>query len=158
MDDLLYRGINHQQLEDLLSSNLLKPHGVKFSLGFTHNGDFSFDGSMTYGESAQNAVAMHQKDSGKYKTSGISTTPHLHRAIFYAGGKSNNGDGYILVFEKATLIRKGILLKTVAESVKFPQEAEDSEVIIHCEDNSPIGIACINSIRTVTGTIVWSNA
>ena len=133
---------------DLISSKLLRPKGYEFELIVYHDGTFRFDGSVTYGKSEQNAIAGHQVDSNKFKTSGISTTPHISRAKYYA---LNQGySGYILYFEKKKLIEDGVQFFVVSEKIPNPKVVEDDEVIIKMKDDSSLPIILIHKIKPIS--------
>lgn len=87
-------------------------------------------GNAFWGESTQNAVIEHQQHQAGYPTSGVSTTPLLERAKFYAtnGGKSPLGYIYVISFE--ALKSEGVTAYVVNEIVPMPSVPEDEEVIL----------------------------
>ena len=155
MEDLLYRGINQQQYELLLDTQILKPKGDEFAMVHVADGTFKYDGSTTYGKSQQNSNAGHQMDSDRFKTAGISTTPLWHRAIFYALNGLRNNHGYILFFEKSILSSNGIELFIVKDFIPAPKIPDDDEVILRSTVNRPISIKCITRIEKIIRGIVW---
>lgn len=150
MADYLYRGINVQQYQSLIRTCTLQPQGHEFALVIYHDGTFKHDGSFTFGKSQQNAVAAHQTNSNIHKTSGISTTPHLHRAIYYALNGYQNSIGYILSFNRYKLIENKIELFIVKDYVPNPTIAENDEVIIRAKNDSAINLSIIESIKRIT--------
>ena len=56
---------------------------------------FAWDSGVTWDSTATNAVIRHQWNQEGFPTSGISTTPHLERAIVYARGKEGTSECYV---------------------------------------------------------------
>src|SRR6266446_4881440 len=88
--------------------------GAAFEHAFKFDGTIPFDGSATFGPSAQNAVHYHQL--GTSDSAGISTTPHLDRARHYAtSGKGQPGVVYVI--DRAKLAGLGVREHVVADTV-----------------------------------------
>ena len=89
-----------------------------------------------YGPSERNAVIMHQRNSEKYRTSGISTTPNYERAVLYAThhGKS----GYVYKIDTALLDPHGVKAFPVDHHVVRPAIPDDHEVILVAQDFGPL--------------------
>jgi hypothetical protein len=92
MEKFLYRGVNKKldehnggKLQPKIIGNPFKSHA--------YYGVAAYNDGSVYGESEANSVVMHQKDSSKYPTSGISTTPIIENAKGYA--KHGGQNGYI---------------------------------------------------------------
>src|SRR5450759_3221633 len=104
MDDLLYRGVNPELYAKL--NGELRPKQTTPFVSQHVWGTHSW-GSNYWGESAKNAVIDHQLDQAGYPTSGVSMTPHLHRAIAYATHDGRYSEGYIFVVERSRCARFG---------------------------------------------------
>lgn len=83
MERYLYRGFGLGTYADTVAALTPKAPG-QFEHMFYYDNTIKHDGSATYGESARNAVLLHQLHQAGYPTSGVSTSPHRDRAIFYA--------------------------------------------------------------------------
>jgi len=140
----LYRGVNLAQHRRDSGRLVPKLPGVPFEHVFRADGTILADGSATYGQSAQNAVLAHQldlRDRPDLHTSGISTTPHLARALYYAT-RVRDGDawrltsGVIYVMDRTRLAALGIREFVVAETVFRLSVAvsDDEEVILVAAD------------------------
>src|SRR5215470_7129912 len=93
MPRYLYRGVNaelHAKNGGRLVPKLI---GADFKRPIYYGEEAFYGDGSTYGTSAANAVSMHQRDSSRYPTSGVSTTPSIENARTYA--KHNNCAGYI---------------------------------------------------------------
>lgn len=81
------------------------------------------------GETVEHAVRQHQWQQNGFPTRGISTTPHIHRATFYAQRYQ-----IIVRIDRSSLNRFGIKEYVVAELLsKSSQDIacqEDNEVIL----------------------------
>jgi hypothetical protein len=80
------------------------------------------------GERVEHAVREHQWE-GKYETSGISTTPHFHRAVYYARHK------IVVKIDTSSFVKHGILTYSVAENVNETLICvpEDEEIVLVCQ-------------------------
>ena len=83
----LYRGVNADLHKSTGGRLVPKSLGQKFERR-AYWGEKRYWGDRSvYGLSERNAVIMHQRDSTKYPTSGISTTPNYEHAVRYASGE-----------------------------------------------------------------------
>jgi hypothetical protein len=87
------------------------------------------------GPTTENAVRQHQWGQKGFPTSGVSTTPHYHRAEFYA-----QKHRIVLRIDRSLLEQYGIAefevreyLKTYSKDIAVP---EDDEIIIVKNDGS----------------------
>jgi hypothetical protein len=80
----LFRGVNWRIHRD---GKALTPYAPGEFLTPALYGTATY-GEFTYGTSETNAVLTHER-GGSRLTSGVSTTPHYHRADFYA--RTDNG-------------------------------------------------------------------
>lgn len=132
---MLYRGLHESRYLNLTS--ILTP---KESLPFVKPpkwGIMQWDAS-TWDASAANAVIEHQHHQAGLPTSGLSTTPSLERARFYALGRAHSGCGYIVSFDRAKLKEHGVSQYIVNEMVPNPAIPEDNEVILVAPTFGPI--------------------
>ena len=84
MERYLYRGVNpdlHAKTGGKLEP---KKSDQEFRRPMYYGEEVYYGDGGTYGESETNAVIMHQRDSSKYPSSGVSTTPIFENAKLYA--------------------------------------------------------------------------
>jgi len=93
------------------------------------------DGS-TYGESTANAILMHQRNSTRYPSSGVSTTPNIENARTYA--THNNCWGYIYKIDTNLLEEAGVTMYEVRDHAAQPAIPGDSDVILVARDHGPL--------------------
>jgi hypothetical protein len=146
----LYRGVNSQMFAEILAKGKIRPKGYDFSLMFSFDGSWKFDGSIVFDKTKQNAVLGHQIDSNKFKTSGISTTPHFEIAKTYAlhGGKYKTG--IVLELETETLNSNDYETIVVADFVKAPTKPTDDENILKRRDDAAIPLELFKLIDIST--------
>lgn len=94
---VLYRGIN-PELHEQIAGELL-PKDARPFVRSPKYGRAEW-GNAYWGECEANAVVEHQQHQEGYSTSGISTTPHLNRAIFYATHDGKYSYGYVYVIDE----------------------------------------------------------
>ncbi len=134
----LFRGCNLFQFIDIQQRQMIEPKSFTFEIIFTHDGSIRCDGSATCGLSRQNAIVGHQIDSRKFKTSGISTTPHFEIAKKYALHIDKYPSGIVLELDLENLDLSKYEIITVAEKIKSPNKPEDEERILKRYDNLAI--------------------
>lgn len=144
---IIYKGINCDMFSKISNEKFIHPKSHEFETIFKYDEKIKYDGSATYGKSHRNAVVGHQIDSSHFKTSGISTTPHIERAKYYA--LHNNKTGYILEFDTEKINKNEYELIIISEKVKSPNIPEDSEIILRRYDNNPIPFKLITNIRKI---------
>jgi len=105
---------------------------------------------MGAGLSAANEVVKHEFRQQGNPTSGISTTPHLHRAEFYATHGGRFSSGYIYKIDRRLLSKHNVLEYLVSEIVTYPSIPEDDEVILVASDYGPIPDDVIASVDFIT--------
>jgi hypothetical protein len=125
----LYRGVSESF--HIANNGLLKPKiQEEFTYGFHWDEPgATCDSGITWDSSPTNAVIRHQLNQEGFPTSGISTTPYLDRAIFYARGKDGKSSGYVFKILRSDLEINGITEFVVAQYCK-PSVPEDDEVIL----------------------------
>lgn len=77
MERFLYRGVNEALHASIKGKLLPKKIGAPFKRHVYYGEEVYYNDGSTYGESEANAVIMHQRNSSKYPSSGVSTTPIL---------------------------------------------------------------------------------
>jgi hypothetical protein len=116
------------KVQETFAQTIKYGEGIKYGTG------------AKYGRSETNAVLKHQLDSGKFPTSGISTTTVLDRAQFYAthirGGQRTKG--YIYTIDRNLLPKYGVREYVVSELIPHPSIPEDCEVILLSGDNGSL--------------------
>lgn len=123
---LLYRGVHAEFHERSLG--VLRPKETsEFRKGPKWN--VSHWG-CTWSPSVANAVSEHQRHQAGYPTSGISTTPHIDRAKFYATRGGRYPRGIIYVIDEELCVLHGVSVYVVSDYVFHPCVPEDDEVIL----------------------------
>ena len=84
------------------------------------------DGSV-HGKSERNAVVMHQRDSSKYPSSGVSTTPNFEHAVRYATYEEQAG--YVYKIDVDQLEDHGVRAFPVDQHASSPAIPDDYEVL-----------------------------
>jgi hypothetical protein len=129
MERYLYRGFGLGTYSDIVAALTPKVPG-RFEHIFCHDETIKYDGSATFGRSARNAALLHQLNQAGYPTSGVSTSPHRDRAIFYALDHGKNTVGTVLTIDRDLLAIHGVFEHRVSDTVTNPCIPEDDEVIL----------------------------
>ncbi len=125
----------------------LKPKGTSLVKLLHYNGDFRYDGSMTQGQSEQNAILAHQLHSGNYPTSGISTTPHFEVAKSYATHEGQQG--YVYQIDRTRLTEFHVKEYIVSELVNNPHIPSDEEVILRSSNDLELSFELVSKVVSV---------
>jgi len=146
MPSFLYRGINpdmHTELNGVLLPKVCRPFVA------SPEWDRAAWDNAFWGESQENAVIEHQQHQAGFPTSGVSTTPHLPRAIFYAthGGKYSRA--YIYIIDRSQCGVLGVSEFVVNDIVPSPSVAEDDEVILVAGNFGALPSALIIEVREI---------
>jgi hypothetical protein len=133
-DEILYRGANpdlHHRTGGKLKPKL---EGEPFERHVHYGEDAYYSGGPVFGKSDRNAAIMHETDSSKYPTAGVSTTPIYENAVQYAthGGKYESG--YVYKIDATLLDAYGVTAYYVNQHAVKPQIPEDQEVILVARD------------------------
>ena len=137
MPEYLYRGICED--EYLADGRVIRPYQLgPFESGVNFDDGHCLDEGLTFDSSIHNSVIKHQKDSRRYPTSGISTTPVFDRAEYYAlaGGKKRKG--YVLKIDRSLLASFSVQEFVVSDYVPSPKHPEDLEVILYYENGGAL--------------------
>jgi NarE len=129
MDRYLYRGINPELYQSSNGKLTPKSVGRQFKRP-VHFDECYFDEGVTYDESETNAVIMHQKDSSKYASSGVSTTPIFENAKSYATHNEKYDSGYVYKIDTELLEKNGVKAYPVNEHAVKRAIPNDKEVIL----------------------------
>lgn len=144
MSRYLYRGFCIERYQNVTAALTPKAPG-KFEHVFCHDGSIKSDGSATYGSSERNAVLRHQLNQAGLPTAGVSTSPHRHRAIFYALSGGENNKGIVITLDRDKLSKYGVHEHVVSATVTSPSVPEDEEVILVSLDGGPLPLGIILS-------------
>ncbi|MGL4349708.1 MAG: hypothetical protein ACRCT2_03880 [Plesiomonas shigelloides] len=150
----LYRGVSEDLYEEL--NRKLKPKNVneKFE-SFVHAGDpHAVCGSgVECGESNLNAVISHQWEQAGLPTSGVSTSPFIERAKFYALNGDTIAKGYVYTLSIEKLLAHGVTIFKVNDMVPGPAIPIDDEHILVAKDFGCIPECAIISIEEVNRVV-----
>ena len=117
---LLYRGVSKELYKEYKGE--LRPKGYKFTHMFTPSEHLYPSRSIFIGECEQNAVVIHQyaelMDEQGFRSAGISTTPILEIARYYATHNNDltTTDGYVYVIDRTKLDKFEVEQKIVSEN------------------------------------------
>jgi hypothetical protein len=127
--DFLFRGVS--EAFHRANGGLLKPKAQdSFSYGFHWDEPgATWDSGITWDSTPTNAVIRHQLGQEGFPTSGISTTPHYDRAVFYVRGPNGNAGGYVFKINRKALASEGVEQFVVSHYCR-PSVPEDEEVIL----------------------------
>ncbi len=134
MERYLYRGVNPEIYQK--SNGKLEPKSIgspfRRAIRFGEGGRFGE--GLKFGESETNAVIMHQKDSSKYPSSGVSTTSSFDNAKLYATHNGKYDSGYVYKIDTELLEKNGVNAYHVSEHAVYPAIPDDREVILVADD------------------------
>lgn len=147
---VLYRGVNPELHEQFAGA--LIPKENKPFIKPAEWGRFEW-GNAYWGECEANAVVEHQQHQAGYPTSGISTTPHLNCAVYYATHDGQYSFGYVYVIDDALCQSHKVAIYKVKDFVPSPYIPEDDEVILVAHDFGVIPRALIIEIRRVSNSV-----
>ncbi len=149
---LLYRGVNKELYKE--NKGELRPKGTQFRSHLYPSKYLFPSDRLIIGESEQNAAIYHQ--IGGQSDAGISTTPILKRAEYYATHFYNaaNGlltptDGIVYVIDRSKLDKFEVEQWVASELVESPKAPEDEEVILVAKDRGNLPKAIVVKTRKV---------
>jgi len=134
MERYLYRGVNQNLHQETRGKLIPRESGKPFKQFAYYGEDVYYGGGNTYGESEANAVIMHQIDSSRYPSSGISTTPIFENAKLYATHKGKHASGYVYKIDTSLLKAANVKAYSVDDHAVKPALPGDKEVILVAED------------------------
>ena len=135
MDKFLFRGVNRELDESNDGKLLPKDIGNSFK-SYPYYGETEYNDGSVYGESEINAVVRHQKDSSKFPTSGVSTTPKITNAKGYATYGCQSG--YIYKIDTSLLEKYFVSHYIVKDYAVQPTKPDDKEIILVAKDNGAL--------------------
>ena len=125
----LYRGVNQDLYRSTGGKLRPKACGKDFKRPVYYGEVYGGNGTV-YGKSERNAVIMQQRDSSKYRTSGVSTTPIYENAVRYATHDGKHPSGYVYKIDTTLLEAHGVKAYPVNQHALKPAIPEDQEVIL----------------------------
>lgn len=144
---VLYRGIN-PDLHNQIAGELL-PKDTRPFVRSPEYGRAEW-GNSFWGECEANAVVEHQQHQAGYPTSGVSTTPHLNRAIFYATHGGKYSYGFVYVIDETLCQIHNVTIYVVKDIVPSPSIPEDDEIILVAHDFGMLPRALVIEIKNVS--------
>ena len=134
MQLFLYRGANPEL--HIATDGRLRPKacGERFRRPVYYGEEVFYGDGSVHGESERNAVLMHQRNSSKYPTSGVSATPHYENAARYATHDGKYTSGYVYKIDATLLKQYGVTAYRVLEHAVRPAIPGDEEVILVASD------------------------
>lgn len=141
---ILYRGVNeefHRKFDGRLMPKESGPFRKPAEYGRSEYGN------SYYGNNEQNAVVEHQLHQAGYATSGISTTPNIERAKFYAtrGGKWESY--FVYEIDTADCERLEVQIFVVSSFVPSPEIPVDEEVILVAKEFGELPKEIISNVH-----------
>ncbi len=149
MTRYLYRGANldlHRRTGGKLKP---KAEGEAFKRPVYYGEEAYYGDGSVYGESERNAVIMHQRNSSKHPTSGISTTPIYENAVRYATHDGKHESGYVYKIDSTLLEAHGVTAYFVDQHAVKPQIPGDQEVILVAGDLGELPVESIIKVIEV---------
>ncbi len=134
MAQYLYRGVNPDLYRSTGGKLRPKACSEDFKRPVYYGEEVYYGDGTVYGESERNAVIMHQRDSSKYRTSGVSTTPIYENAVRYATHNGKHPSGYVYKIDTTLLEAHGVKAYSVDQHAVKPAIPEDQEVILVASD------------------------
>lgn len=145
----IYRGINPDLYRDTGGRLVPKACGESFKRSAYYGGEVYYSDGSTYDESERNAVIMHQRDSSKYPTSGISTTPIRENAVRYATHDGKYSTGHVYKIDTALLEENGVTAYPVDQHAKKPAIPDDQEIILVARDFGALPEEIIAGVESI---------
>lgn len=134
MDRYLYRGVNHTLHQKTEGKLIPRESGKPFKRFVYYGEEVYYGGGNTYRESEANAVIMHQIDSSRYPSSGISTTPIFENAKLYATHNGRYDSGFVYKIDTNLLEAASVKAYPVDDHAVKPTVPGDKEVILVAKD------------------------
>ncbi len=148
MTRYFYRGVNRDLHRRTGGKLKPKAEGKAFKRP-VHYGETYYNDGTVFGESDRNAVIMHQRNSSKHPTSGISTTPIYENAVRYATHDGKHESGYVYKIDSTLLEAHGVTAYFVDQHAVKPQIPEDQEVILVARDFGELPDEIIVDVKEV---------
>jgi hypothetical protein len=148
MPDYLYRGVCEKMY--VADAGTVRPRQQgPFESGFNLDDGHYLDEGLTFDSSVNNSVIKHQKDSRRYPTSGISTTPLFECARHYALTDGSESKGYVFKIDRSRLAAHGVQEFVVADYAAARIAPAEMEVILVCENGGALPTEVIADVVEV---------
>ena len=144
----LYRGVNHKIYHKTNGELWPKAPGEPFKKPLYYGQGHHY-GEGYYGNCEENAVILHQKDSSRWRTSGISTTPSLENAKIYAAHDGKYSSGFVYKIDRHLLGQFGVKWYEVSKNTTAPAIPGDQEIILVAENYGPLPKEIVVGIEEV---------
>ena len=149
----LYRGVNADLYRTTNGELKPKAAGQKFRRAVYYGENVYFGNGSVYGESERNAVIMHQRDSSKHPTSGVSMTPIFENAKRYATHGPNGKKyerGHVFKIDTTLLEEHGVTAFPVEDHAVKPAIPTNTEVILVARDHGVLPRGIVVEVIDVT--------
>lgn len=148
----LFRGVSELLHKKNKGRLVPKRCGQDFKHVFNLSEGLTLGKGAILGRSEVNAVIRHQLKQESFPTSGVSTTPFIERAKFYAttGGKYESG--FIYKIDRSLLADNGVIEFNVLDYTDAPCIPEDKEIILVSKDFDILPDTIIAEIFSVKKT------
>ena len=150
----LYRGVSSEMFQKLNGKLSPKAMNKEFAEVPRFGGQtVSFGSGNVFGKANVNAVIKHQWQQKGIPTSGVSSSPFIERAKYYACSGVRNKHGYIFKMSIESLTNQGVSIYRINELVTAPAIPEDDEHVLVANDFGTIpDSAIIQVIEYENGT------
>jgi len=146
----LYRGVNENLYRATETKLSPRAPGQEFKRSIYFGEEAYWGDGSVHGESETNAVIMHQRNSAKYPTSGISTTPIFENAARYATHDGKYHSGCVYKIDVNLLSQCGVKAFPVDQHAVRPAIPNDREIILVANDFGTLPDEIIIEIIEVT--------
>jgi len=133
----LHRGVNSDLYNRTGGQLIPKAIGKPFKRAMKYGQGFKY-GTFTYGTSTKNAIVAHQRDSSRFPSSGVSTTPIFENAKIYATHRGKFKSGFIFKIDTELLASFYVEAYEVSNYVQKPAIPKDKEVILVASDQGSL--------------------
>jgi hypothetical protein len=150
----LYRGVSEELYQKLGGKLTPKKPNTQFASFACAGEPHAVCGSgIVCGESDLNSVILHQWEQAGIPTSGISTSPSVERAQFYALNGGRVEKGYIFKLGIKQQVAAGVSIYKLNELVPYPAIPDDNEHVLIAEDFGNITESAVLSVKVVSNGI-----
>jgi hypothetical protein len=147
----LYRGVSAEFFKNIGGKLSPKIMNEEFSEFAQFGGEsVSYGSGNVFGKSNVNAVIKHQYQQRGIPTSGVSSSPFIERARYYACSGGKNEKRYIFIMSIESLSIHGVSIYRVNDLVRAPALYEDDEHVLVANDFGVIPESAIIEIIEYT--------
>lgn len=144
----LYRGVSEEHYQKL-GGRLIPKAQTPFEYCFVAGDGIRAGDGAVAGVATRNAVIRHQLRQAGFPTSGVSTTPHVERARFYATSGGRHPSGYVYKIDRELLNVHGVYEFVVSEHTPNPSVPEDEEIILIASDHRELPSSIVVEVLPV---------